>query len=296
MGRIIKKFKVSSKERGLALGKVVQLLFTDLSLKKAKAYIHEGGVLLNGEKERFASHKVVVGDELSFFDPKPLLKSYDEAPASTSIYQDETLLILNKPSGVSSEKLTLPAGFKICHRLDKQTSGLLIAVKGRELFDAMKELFENKKVTKNYLAVVHGVPFPKTGQIKSLLAPSFYLDGQRIWKSMAEGKEAITDYKVIATKCDPVLGEITLVALFPKTGRTHQLRVHMAEQKWPIVGDLLYGDKSEKAHHKLALAAVGLSFAHPLTQKKIHAWSAPKEPISGFFAKEVQTLVKPSHR
>lgn len=125
----------------------------------------------------------------------------------------------------------------IVHRLDKDTSGVLIVARTQKFFDFLKNLFQKREVKKTYLALVHGELKPSRGTIEK----SVSLKPGTIRRTVYKGKlskEAVTDYKVVK-----FFKNFTLVELIPKTGRTHQLRVHLASIGHPIVGDQLYGKK-----------------------------------------------------
>jgi 23S rRNA pseudouridine1911/1915/1917 synthase len=190
------------------------------------------------------------------------------------IYQDKDLLVVNKPAGlvvhegagqtgatlVDWLKQTLPRSpltherYGILHRLDKDTSGLLLVAKTQVAFDYYKKLFKLHKIKKEYLALVHGRLTPDRGLIQIPLAR--HLIKRTRFEAAASGRMAETEYAV--TK---YYASFSYLKAWPKTGRTHQLRVHFASIGHPIVGDKIYGKKDALARqflHAHQLNLVGL--------------------------------------
>ena len=219
-------------------------------------------------------------------DENPLLNPVHEEEELEIVFEDEWLLIVNKPAGMLSvpgkaedrdsvyhrlkKKYPEATGPMIVHRLDMATSGLLLVAKTKEVHRHLQAQFENRKIKKRYIALLDGVmakaeeatPQPtgkteKTGRIELPLCLN-PLDRPRQIVSEEHGKEAITEYQIITNseKC-------TRVAFYPLTGRTHQLRVHAAHPKGlncPILGDELYGKKADR----LYLHAEYIEFRHPV--------------------------------
>lgn len=161
----------------------------------------------------------------------------------------------------------------IVHRLDKETSGLIIVAKNSIAFRALQEQFKERKVEKSYLALAHGEVIPMEGEIS---APVGRLPWNRKrFGVLAGGRESLTPYRVIALYKSVSSGEIlSFINLFPKTGRTHQIRVHLKFINHPIFGDPLYGGrKIAKEDRKLLprvfLHAEKLSFFDPKTKEEI---------------------------
>lgn len=198
------------------------------------------------------------------------------------VYEDDWLLIVNKPSGMLSvpgkikapcvtenERLKSHCPNKILvpvHRLDMLTSGLQILLKEESEYKKMQDCFVRREVKKHYLALLDGVVKQNSGKIDLPLS-SDYLNrpAQRIDKE--KGKKAITYFEVVKRE-----GGKTLINLFPHTGRTHQLRVHCAANEGlgcPIVGDTLYG-KTNTSNSRLCLHALAIDFEHPVTGEKLH--------------------------
>ena len=195
-------------------------------------------------------------------------------PEPAIIYEDEAMAVLSKPAGMLSVPGKTGAdsvsawaqrrwpGAMLVHRLDMLTSGILLAAKTMEVYQELQQQFTDRTVKKKYLAVVEGSPAKEHGIIDLPLAsdpmnrPLQVVDPEN-------GKRAITEYRVLQA------GQRSLLALWPHTGRTHQLRMHCAHPEGlgcPIVGDELYGRKADR----LYLQAQAISFVHPMTGKRMH--------------------------
>lgn len=196
------------------------------------------------------------------------------------LYEDDSLIAVDKPSGV----LSVPGivggtsvqqwlrdtkhsnDIHVVHRLDMATSGVLVAAKSMEMYKAMQSMFATRKVRKEYIALLEGVPALPCGTI-SLPLSADYENRPRQRVDFQGGKEAVTHYRVVETRLFNGK-ECALVQFEPLTGRTHQLRVHAACKEGldcPIVGDALYGSAAER----LMLHATSLSFSHPATGEEL---------------------------
>lgn len=206
-------------------------------------------------------------------------KTKSEANDIEILFEDKEIAIICKPAEMLSvpgksdapsvysimrKKYPEATGPLIVHRLDMATSGVMVIAKTEFAYHRLQEQFACHQVRKRYIAIVCGKVFPKEGVIKLPLMPD-YLDRPRQIVSHEMGKEAITEYKVLEET-----NNHCRLALYPKTGRTHQLRVHCAHHEGlnaPILGDPLYG--KEKAN-RLYLHAEAIRFLHPLTGKEIN--------------------------
>lgn len=207
------------------------------------------------------------------------------------VYEDEYLLIVNKPSGMlsvpgKSNALSVfdiisirypnATGPLIVHRLDMDTSGLLIIAKTKEVHNRLQQQFESRSVKKRYVALLHGRPSERisnNGFIKLPLRPDYENRPYQL-VDMTNGKPSVTRYEILETKtycfANGDKGVCTRIAFYPLTGRTHQLRVHAAHSlglDTPIIGDPLYGVPDKR----LYLHAEYLEFRHPATGKLIKA-------------------------
>ena len=191
------------------------------------------------------------------------------------VYEDEAVVVVNKPSGMLSmpgrqETYSVATwaeerwpGSMVAHRLDMSTSGIILVAKTEEAYHALQEQFTERVIKKKYFAIVEGIPKNEHGIVNLPLSsdpmnrPCQIVDHEH-------GKQAITEYRILATRQDH-----TLLALWPHTGRTHQLRMHCAHHEGlgcPIMGDELYGRKADR----LYLQAQAITFVHPLTNKRMH--------------------------
>lgn len=219
----------------------------------------------------------------STFEPEAInLSIYDKVE---TLYEDREIAVIHKPEGLLSvpgkdaaqpsvyalmrRKYPEATGPLIVHRLDMATSGVLLIAKTEFAYHRLQKAFLNHQIQKKYVAIISekdisGKGIPEKGIISLPLLPD-YLNRPRQIVNHEQGKEAITEYEIL----ERIDGSHLRIALYPKTGRTHQLRVHCAHQEGlnaPILGDPLYGN--EKAA-RLHLHAEEITFEHPLTGKKI---------------------------
>ena len=209
--------------------------------------------------------------------PKQVEMLYEQVE---TLYEDCELTVIHKPAGLLSvpgkdaaqpsvyalmrSKYPEATGPLIVHRLDMSTSGVMMIAKTEFAYHRLQKAFLNHQIQKKYVAIISGKDISEKGIISLPLMPD-YLDRPRQIVDHEQGKEAITEYEVLEHVDDSHLR----IALYPKTGRTHQLRVHCAHQEGlnaPILGDPLYGN--EKAA-RLHLHAEEITFEHPLTGKKM---------------------------
>ncbi len=258
------KWKVAALESGMKLISFLRHKSKEaesLSLKKLKKTIEANSCLVNGRPERFASYRLGLGDLVEFV-PSPLRTDFP--PISPPIlYEDESLLACNKPPGVPSDKLF--PHLHMVHRLDRETSGVLLFAKDQTSKEAIELLFKNRSVTKTYLALVLGKPQTDGGKIDNYVGEKQRYQGQVLMGVMErpeEGKHAITDWELIGKG-----NRASLLRCFPKTGRTHQIRVHLSSLGFPIVGDYQYNRTTAALppFKRCMLHALRLEFPHPLT-------------------------------
>ena len=217
-------------------------------------------------------------------EPNPLLTSLTDPTLLETVYEDEYLLVVNKPAGMLSvpgktgqasvltilqERYPEATGPILVHRLDMATSGLLLAAKDKDTHTLLQKQFEGRTVKKRYIALLDGIPQGKDpkGFIRLPMRPDF--DNRPLQMVDFEyGKPAVTRYEIIGV-IQSEAKDLTRIAYYPETGRTHQLRVHSAHpdgMNCPIVGDLLYGQPADR----LYLHAERLEFRHPVTDQRMH--------------------------
>ena len=232
----------------------------DCSQAVVKEQIHKGLCRVNGAIERFASRQLVPGDLVEL-----IVQAKPEVEKPAILFEDEWLIAYNKPAFMKSEDLE-SAGKTLIHRLDKETSGVILLAKTEEAKEALMKAFRAREVQKEYLALVEGVVKPETGELKGQIAPLTRFKGQVLMGLTKKGSYAETHFKVKKR-----FSKTTLLICSPKTGRTHQIRVQMRAFGHPLVGDYSYG--ATRKAPRVLLHAASLQFVHPLdkAEKIIHA-------------------------
>ncbi|MDH5678398.1 MAG: RluA family pseudouridine synthase [Nitrospinota bacterium] len=262
-----------------------------LSRSRAQALLEEGAILVNGGKVR-PSHKLSEGDAVSVVipPPRPMELAPEDIPLDI-VYQDEHLLVVNKPAGMVVHPAVgnytgtlvhallhiLPdlsgvggvARPGIVHRLDKDTSGLIVVAKTDEAHHGLAERIKERSAARVYLAIVKGKPGPREGRIEGNIGRS-KTNRKKMMVLSQGGKAASTRFLVEAQ-----LEAHTLLRLALDTGRTHQIRAHMMHINCPVLGDNTYGRKGgQRIIGRQALHAWKLSFDHPVTNEHME-FTAP---------------------
>ncbi|WP_019771811.1 RluA family pseudouridine synthase [Streptococcus sobrinus] len=275
--------EVIIKKAGLRLDKALADL-TNMSRSQANLAIKEGTVLVNGRTQK-AKYNVKTGDIISYEEPKEEVLDYlaEDIPLDI-IYEDQDVAVINKPQGMvvhpsaghSSGTLVNALLYHIkdlstingivrpgiVHRIDMDTSGLLMIAKNDQAHQALASELKDKKSLRKYLAIVHGNLPNDRGVIEAPIGRS---EKDRKKQAVtAKGKPAVTHFKVLER-----FGSYTLVELRLETGRTHQIRVHMAYIGHPLAGDPLYGPRKTLKGRGQFLHAQTLGFTHPRTGKLV---------------------------
>lgn len=274
-------WKISKSEEGIKLLDFLkkQLNASNREVKKA---LDKGLCLVNGKIERFATVILKKNSEIKL---NVLWKKLTETQSEVSIkilYEDQYFVAIDKPINfISSDEnihLVFPKNYTLIHRLDKETSGILLIAKDQKFKDLMVELFKEKKIIKKYLALVDGSISQKEKKIEGFINKIKSFDGQTLYGPSKDGKYALTYLKVLEE-----FNNKTLVELEPVTGRTHQLRVHMKQISHPILGDFLYSKKfkDNSLVTRLMLHCFYIEFIHPVTHEEISiSCDAPQEFFS----------------
>ncbi len=244
--------------------------------------IRKGEIRVNGKKQE-SSHHILEGDSISFprFSIAPataqkstpvVQRKYVEEIKAAILFMDDDIIVINKPIGLAvqggsniqvslddlAEKLKF--GYeqkpKLVHRLDKETSGIIIMARKTNVAAELSELFRTKQIAKQYLALVSGLPRPYEGIIDIPLEKKYETENFEKTRKSDTGKKAVTLYKMLDHAGDVA----SLVQLDLVTGRTHQIRAHMSLIGNPIFGDDKYGDEVSRREKKLFLHSYKTEF------------------------------------
>lgn len=284
-------WKVTPEESGMRLIAFLQKkLGSSFSARRIKQLLESNRCTINHRKERFGSAIVGNGDQISLMLD---VQAKSSSVKPQILYEDDALLILDKPAGTPSESdhLLISKDLRLVHRLDRDTTGALIFAKSDQIFNAMLSLFKQRQVHKEYLAIVDGSPKENQGIIDNYLGEIHRYQGQKIWGEVKKGLHAITEWV-----CEKRSPSAALLRCIPKTGRTHQIRVHLSSIGHPILGDYHYAKtfRCTFQPNRVLLHASMLSFPHPEQQEKIVKATAP---LPSDFKNAIQLLFyEDSHR
>ena len=298
-------FTVSEEQTSKRVDQFIVEELPSFSRTKIAKLVKEGALLINGQAIKDNAKKVMFGDQVELEVPEAVATDIKPQKIPLDIvYEDKDLLVINKPigmvvhpgagnpdgtlvnallhhckgnlSGINGE---LRPG--IVHRIDKDTSGLLVVAKNDIAHNALAKQFEEHSIQRTYLAFVWGMMKPIHGRIKTFIGRSKY-NRQKMSAEVASGKDAITNYKTLEIFKGNTIPDISLIECKLETGRTHQIRVHLSHKKNPILGDQMYGSKMRKIRNIdpelqtiieninfQALHAQSLGFIHPTSGKEL---------------------------
>ncbi len=274
---------VSESEDELRIDVFLNQRQEDLSRSYIQKLIKEGYANVNGETVK-ANYKVKHSDIVRLHIPeKEVLDIWPEDLNLDIVYEDEDVILVNKPKGMVVHPAighytgTLVNGLLyhcrenlsgingvlrpgIVHRIDMNTTGIVIACKNDFAHREISEQLKRHSITRKYMALVHGVIKEDEGIINKAIGRN-EIDRKKMAVNSKNGKEAVTHYRVLER-----LKEASLIECRLETGRTHQIRVHMASIHHPLLGDTVYGWEKDKYHLQgQALHAMTLGFVHPRT-------------------------------
>ncbi len=278
-----REYSLVAASSGLRLDRFVAEHCSELSRTHAQELINAGQVTVNGRPAK-PSLKLEAGDRVEVTVPPEAPSTLKpEAIPLDILYEDDDLLVVNKPAGMTVHPAPGHPGHTlanavlarypemaggedslrpgIVHRLDKDTSGLMVVAKTRPAQANLAAQFKDRTVSKAYTVLVKGRLTPETGVIEANIGRDPY-HRQRM-AVVSRGREARTDYRVLK-----YVGSYTLLEIKPETGRTHQIRVHLEAIGFPVVGDAVYGVKSPHISRQF-LHASRLSFDLPSTGKRV---------------------------
>ena len=299
----MKNVIVNENDKGKRLDIYIAENFNELSRTMIKKLIESNNILVNDKSEK-VSYKVQANDNISIDVPeaKETKLKAQEIPLDI-IYEDSDIIVVNKPKGMvvhpangNPDGTLVNAILSICknslsgiggelrpgivHRLDKDTSGLIIVAKNDKAHINMSEQIKERNVKKTYIALVRGNVPEEEATINMPIGRS-----TKDRKKMAvtkNGKQAITHFKVLKR-----YSKYTLLEIKIETGRTHQIRVHMAEIGYPVVGDAVYSSgKNEFGIEGQMLHAYKLEFMHPITNKHMELTA----PLPQYFEEILKKL------
>jgi 23S rRNA pseudouridine1911/1915/1917 synthase len=251
------------------------------SRRIAERLVEAGGVLVDG-RPRGKSHRLAGGEDVVFEPPPPEPALAPEAMELRIAYEDEHLVVVDKPAGLVVHPApghatgTLVHGLLsrdvaggdaerpgIVHRLDRDTSGLMVVARSEEAHRRLQALVRRRGLERRYLAIVVGRPRSRRGRIEAPIGRD-RRDPLRHSLDTDTPREAVTHFEVVELLRRHTLLDVTL-----ETGRTHQIRVHLAAIDLPVAGDAVYGRPRELGLDRQFLHAARLTFAHPFTDERV---------------------------
>lgn len=281
------RIRVDLQSAGIRLDHFLVRHLLEVTRSKIAASIRGGSFMVNGSKVK-SSYKLKEGDDVSgSLQEAPPLEVLPQKIDFPILFEDDHLLILSKPPGLvvhpgsGNPSGTLANGLVyhcgsiagvgdevrpgIVHRLDKDTSGIMVVAKTDSMHHQLVEVFKSRQVKKEYVALVHGAVEEAQGRIVAPIG-RHTVNRQKMAVREHSGKYAVTNWSVL----DVFSSRYSLLRILIETGRTHQIRVHMAYLKHPVAGDTLYGSgRNNKPFPRQMLHAARLVFTHPVTGRKM---------------------------
>ena len=293
----LRTLRVPPESDGARLDVVLAAALDDVSRARLKRLIERGRVTVDDAPVTHASRRVRAGARVtvSVEPPEPVAAAPEDIPLDV-LYEDEHVVVVNKPAGLvvhpgagnrsgtlvnallAHTPLDFPDEYAervgLVHRLDKDTSGVLLVTKHLAAMERYQKLFADRKADKTYLALVKGHPRADSGRIETLYGRHPF-NRLKFTGKVTRGKSAVTLWKTLGRSRLATALEVRIL-----TGRTHQIRVHLAESGFPVVADLLYGQPLQRPSDPAAQAEYRALFG--LTRQALHAWRlAFVDPYSG---------------
>lgn len=303
----IQNLTVLEQDNGIRLDRWFSRYFPNVSHVTIEKALRKGQIRVDGKRAK-ASFRVETGQSIRIpplveYVPKPKAKASvlpkdAEMIRKAVLFKDKDIIVLNKPAGLAVQggqgvKLSVDSLLdelrfdaeerpKLVHRLDKDTSGLLLLARSTAVAARLTRAFKDKQVQKTYWALVVGVPVPPQGKVTVPIAKGDSGAGkEKMLVDEDEGDKAVTHYRII----EAMAKTLALMELVPITGRTHQLRVHMAHIGYPILGDGKYGGKAA------FIDGLGRNMCLHARQLLIPGYSKPfTAPLTGTMAKTFESL------
>src|SRR4051794_3245576 len=331
----VRRLSVPQEAAGQRLDQFLTAQLEGMSRSRVQLLLEQGDVLLGGARPK-ASHKLRGGESILITGeprPAPLKAVAEDIPLSV-VYEDSDLAVIDKPAGMmvhagsgatddarsrgtlvnallhrfqalSSGSGELRPG--IVHRLDKDTSGLIIVAKNDRAHASLARMFSGRQIRKTYIALVHGAVERPKGSIRAAIGRDPLRRTRMTTRPQENARSAVSHYEVLR-RLETRFGKFTIVRVHIETGRTHQIRVHMASIGHPVVGDTLYGAAGQlnvqstapQARSKASrrnvppetlrlgrnfLHAAELEFIHPLTAKSLAVTSPLPKALEEFLGR-----------